>query len=145
MTALQTRLGVSFRLTDGDLVLDGAEPALVAGQANLVQALTLRLLTPYGTDRVNATYGLDVRQALSGNNDRATVKELIRLEVLRTLAADPRVSEVTSVLFDDDPEFLAQAGPAAGSQGRASRVARVLVTVQATDDTTVPLVVDVER
>jgi phage baseplate assembly protein W len=140
----QARLGVSFLLTDGDLVLSGdglkGDLRLVDGLANLKQALSVRLLTPYGTDQVNATYGLDVRRALTGGHDRRMVKELIRLEVVRTLSGDPRVREVTSVLFDDDPRFGAQVGAAAG---RRDRLGQVAVTVETVRDTTTLLLVDV--
>lgn len=144
----QGRLGASFLLTDGDLVLSGdgltGDLKLVDGLANLKQALTVRLLTPYGTDQVNATYGLDVRRALTGGHDRRTVKELIRLEVVRTLAGDPRVREVTSVLFDDDPRFAAQAGAAGGQPaGRRDRLGQVAVTVETVRDTTTLILVDV--
>lgn len=137
----QAGFGASFVLRDGDLVLTGSGVELVEGLANLTQALALRLLTPYGTDRVNATYGLDAREAFSGNHDRIMLKELIRLEVLRTLSGDPRVREVTGVLFDDDPEFPAGAAP----PDHRDRVWRVLVTVQTTDDTTAVVLADVER
>ncbi|CCK24483.1 hypothetical protein BN159_0104 [Streptomyces davaonensis JCM 4913] len=141
--------GSGFRLQDGDLVLtadppDG-EPQLVHGLANLEQALTLRLLTPFGTDPVNAGYGLDVRGAFTGGNNRRTVKELIRLEVVRTLGSDPRVREVTEVLFDDDPQFLAQVVAAGGRpSGHRTRLWQVLVTVETIQNVTTSVLVDVE-
>ncbi|UQU67639.1 hypothetical protein COUCH_15775 [Couchioplanes caeruleus] len=140
----QAGFGASFLLSDGDLVFTAAGVEPVQGLSNLTQALTLRLLTPYGTDRVNATYGLDAREAFSGNHDRTILKELIRLEVLRTLSGDPRVREVTGVLFDDDPDFPAAAA-AATQEDHGGRLWRVLVTVETTDDTAAVVLADVER
>ncbi|MFF3877190.1 hypothetical protein [Streptomyces sp. NPDC001978] len=144
-TGDEFRFGSSFRLTDGDLVLSAGgpkgEPELVHGMTNLQQALSLRLLTPYGSDQVNSTYGLDARRALTGDHGRRMVKELIRLEVVRTLATDPRVREVTSVLFDDAAGFVALAGAAGGPSARNRQV---LVTVETVQDATALILVDVE-
>lgn len=96
-------LGHSLRFDDGDLVLDNGDLRMVAGRANLVQALTLRLLTPYGTDRFNTSYGVDLRPVLTEAHSRRTARELLRLNLVRTVAADPRVREVQDVIFDDDP------------------------------------------
>lgn len=136
--------GSSFLLADGDLVLAGGELHQLDGVANLKQALTLRLLTPYGTDQANANYGLNAAQAFTGNHGRGMVKELIRLEVIRTLASDPRVREVTGVLFDDDPQFVAQVQAAGGTPAdHRNRVWQVIVTLETVRDTTALLLVDV--
>jgi phage baseplate assembly protein W len=149
MTSPAALYGASFRLVDGDLVLTPGdvrgEPQLVHGLANLQQALTVRLLTPYGTDPVNAGYGLDVRAAFTGGHTRRTVKELIRLEVVRTLASDPRVREVTEVLFDDDPQFVAQVRAAGGQPSdHRTRLWQVLVSVETVQNVTTSVLVDVE-
>ncbi|MDP9696696.1 UNVERIFIED_ORG: phage baseplate assembly protein W [Arthrobacter globiformis] len=147
--ATDVLFGSSFRLENGDLVLASGEastePQLVSGLANLKQALTLRLLTPFGTDPVNAGYGLDARRAFTTGQTRRMVKELIRLEVVRTLVSDPRVSEVAEVLFDDDQQFLAQL-LAAGepSPNHRSRLWHVLVTVETVQNVTTSVLVDVE-
>jgi hypothetical protein len=140
--------GSSFRMENGDLVLapgDAAgEPQLVHGLANLEQALTLRLLTPFGTDPVNAGYGLDARRAFTGGQTRRMVKELIRLEVVRTLASDPRVREVAEVLFDDDPQFVTQLRAAGGRpSNHRTRLWQVLVTVETIQEVTTSILVDV--
>ena len=51
--------GYSLALDDGDLVFHGDTLATVSGRANLLQALQLRILTPFGSDRFNVNYGLD--------------------------------------------------------------------------------------
>jgi hypothetical protein len=145
VTGGAARFGSSFRLRDGDLVLAAGDLQLVHGVANLEQALTLRLLTPYGTDEVNVTYGLDARRTFTGGHGRRMVKELLRLEVVQTLASDPRVREVTSVLFDDDPEFVARVRAAGGRPAdHRDRLWQVLVTVDTVQDTTTLILVDVE-
>ena len=103
-----TAYGYSLLLDNGDLVIENGELLTVAGQPNLIQALTLRVLTPYGSDRFNTTYGLDVTQAFTQPNGLRMVKELLRLNLVRTLGVDPRVSDIRDVLFDDDPAYLAE-------------------------------------
>jgi hypothetical protein len=120
--------GWGLRLDDGDLVLTGGELEQVSGLANLRQGLVLRLRTPLAADRLNVAYGLDVAAALTGPLDRRLTKELLRLAVIRTLAGDPRVAEVTDVLFDDDPAFLDRhPGSTAPPASRRTAVAEVTV------------------
>ncbi|MCE0539714.1 DUF2634 domain-containing protein [Kineosporia rhizophila] len=133
------RFGSSLRLEDGDLVLSGADLRPVHGDENLRQALTLRLLTPYGSDQVNATYGLDVTRAFTGNHGRRMVKELLRLEIVRTLASDPRVADVLSVVFDDEPGF-----PPERRNPVKDRLSQVAVSVRTAQDTTALILTDVE-
>ncbi|MBD0708187.1 MULTISPECIES: hypothetical protein [unclassified Streptomyces] len=96
-------LGHGLLLDDGDLVLEDGDLAPVSGLANLAQALTLRLLTPYGSDRFHHLYGLSVEEAFTRPGVVGEVRDLLRLEIVRTLAADPRVHEVTGVEFAEDP------------------------------------------
>jgi len=98
--------GYSLLLDDGDLVLENGSLRTVEGQANLVQALTLRVLTPYGSDPFNTTYGLDVGAAFTEPNSGRMVKELIKLNLVRTLGTDPRITDIREVLFDDDPAYV---------------------------------------
>ncbi|MET7479563.1 hypothetical protein ABZT17_35090 [Streptomyces sp. NPDC005648] len=115
--------GRGLRVDDGDLVLDGGDLAEVSGIANLVQALTLRVLTPLGSDRFDTGYGLDVTRAFTEPNSARMVKELLKLDLIATLGTDPRVSAVGRITFDDDPARLA-AGPGAVAEARAARVHR---------------------
>jgi hypothetical protein len=133
--------GRSLLLVNGDLVFDGTGFAEISGLDNLRQALTLRILTPYGSDPVNTAYGLDVTQAFTQGLGRQMVKQLIQMNLIRTLASDPRVDEVRDVVFDDDPNF--PGGPAPEAVHR-SRLWRVAVTVQTATAGTSTLVLDVE-
>jgi phage baseplate assembly protein W len=121
-------LGRSLELVDGDLVLRDGLLVEVSGTDNLLQALTLRVLTPYGSDRFHTGYGLDVRQALTEPHGRRIARELLRLELVRTLAGDPRVREVRDVVF---------AETAAGQ-----RLASVEVVLETVAGTATTLVVD---
>jgi len=133
--------GRSLRLVDGDLVFDGTGFAGISGLDNLSQALMLRILTPYGSDPVNTAYGLDVSQAFTQGLSRRMVQNMIQLNLVRTLATDPRVDEVLDVVFDDDPNF--PGGPAPASVHR-NRLWQVAVTVQTATAGTSTLVVDVD-
>ena len=102
-----TAFGYSLQLNNGDLIIENGQLLTVAGKPNLIQALTLRVLTPYGSDQFNTTYGLDVSQAFTQPNGLRMVKELLKLNLVRTLGADPRVDDIREVLFDDDPAYWA--------------------------------------
>lgn len=93
--------GRNLRLDDGDLVFDHGCLVQVDGIGSLTQALTLRILTPFGSDRFNTGYGLDVTQAFTQPNGVRMVKELLKLNLVSTLGTDPRVREVKQVVFDD--------------------------------------------
>ena len=101
-----TTFGYSLELNNGDLVIENNQLRTVAGKPNLIQALTLRVLTPYGSDQFNTTYGLDVSQAFTHSNGLRMVKELLKLNLVRTLGTDPRVEDIREVLFADDPAYL---------------------------------------
>jgi len=138
--------GYSFLLLDGDLVIQNGELLTVAGQANLTQALTLRVLTPYGSDPFNTTYGLDVTQAFTQPNGVRMVKELIKLNLVRTLGIDPRVSDIREVLFDDDPAFLERHSEVDESMLRDQhhrRVWQVDVTIDTVQNQSVTLALNV--
>lgn len=136
-------LGRSLALVDGDLVFvsqtitDGGQQgtvralAEVTGLPNLVQALTLRVLTPLGGDMFNTGYGFDAAAVFTQPASARTARDLIQLNLVRTLDTDPRVREIRDVTFLDPP---------AGSLRRAWPVVVTLVTV-AGDQVSVPLTV----
>jgi hypothetical protein len=137
-------LGRGLRLDDGDLVLDGGRLLEVEGIPNLTQALTVRVLTPFGSDRFNTGYGLDLTRAFTEPNGVRMVKELIKLNLVGTLATDPRVREVRDVVFDDDRSPV---DPGTAAQVRAAHLRRVWtveVILETVAGTVVSLDVDVE-
>jgi hypothetical protein len=118
--------GHGLELDDGDLVLTGGRLSEVDGLANLVQALTLRVLTPLGDDRFDTRYGFDAAAVFGQPVGAPAVADLIRLNLVRTLATDPRVAEVSDVSFLD---------PAAGRTGRVWTVAVTVVTADGSPQT----------
>ncbi len=141
-----TTFGYSLELDNGDLVIENGQLATVAGKPNLIQALTLRVLTPYGSDQFNTTYGLDVSQAFTQPNGLSMIKELIKLNLVRTLGTDPRVDDITNVLFDDDPAYLAahpEIDPQTVIDQHHRRLWQVEVTLTTTQSQTVTLPVSV--
>jgi hypothetical protein len=133
------RLGHSLLLRDGDLVFADDSLVEIAGRENLMQALVLRILTPLGNDPFATTYGLDVKHAFTQPVATHVVKELVKLNLVRTLSTDPRVSEIRDIVFPDDPEHVA-ANPALDAEAarlrRQSRLWRVEVTITTVDDST---------
>jgi hypothetical protein len=120
--------GRSWALVDGDLVLEAAVGELVgvrevSGAANLMQALELRVLTPFGSDRFNVTYGLDAEQIFTSGDGLRATKDLIRLNLVRTLGSDRRVRDVREILFMDEPDYLDRHGLSA-EDARAARQRR---------------------
>lgn len=100
--------GYSLALVDGDLVFDNGTLQTVSGKRSLLQALELRVLTPFGSDIFNTGYGLNVAQAFTQPGSIRMVKELIKLSLVQTLGTDPRVHDIREVLFEDDPSYLAR-------------------------------------
>lgn len=119
--------GWSLLLDDGDLVLESGRLQEVSGRTNLEQALLCRILTPWAADRLNATYGLDASEAFTSGLSRGLAKQVMRLNLVRTLAADPRIAEVLHVHFDDDPEYLAANPGAEGGSSRRLALAEIAV------------------
>lgn len=124
-------LGTSLALVHGDFVLaspDGSSAldlALVSGQANFVQAMGVMIGTPFGSDPVNASYGLDVAAIFTVAGTVQSIKDVIRLNLVKSLAADDRVREINDIVFDDDPDFATVAPDLAGGDpGAQARRAR---------------------
>ncbi|MCB0227306.1 MAG: hypothetical protein KDI02_26655, partial [Anaerolineae bacterium] len=99
-----------------------------------------------GSDPFNTTYGLDVTQAFIEPNGVRMIKELIKLNLVRTLGTDPRVSDIRQVLFDDDPAYLA-AHPEVDQRllrdQHHRRVWQVEVTIDTVQDRTTTLALKV--
>ncbi|MFI0221666.1 hypothetical protein [Streptomyces lydicus] len=101
-------LGRSLRADAGDLVVDDRTGRLttVEGLDALAQALVLTVETQLGSDRLNTGFGFDrlaVGRYALGVHAR---KEYIKMELVRCLSADRRVTDVREVFFQDDPRFF---------------------------------------
>jgi hypothetical protein len=131
------RFGHGLRVEDGDIVIENDAVATVSGLDILLQSLVLRVMTPLGDDEFNTTYGLDVESIFTQPTGARLTKELIKLNLVRTLATDPRVREVRDVVFPDDPDFLEehpQLNAEAARERRHSRLWTVLVTILTVDE-----------
>ena len=89
--------GTGLRVVDGDIVVDDGRLALVDGPENLAQSLRLRVLTPLGSDRYHVRYGLDTIAIFTGPHGVREVRDLLVLNLVRTLGTDPRVHDVRDV------------------------------------------------
>lgn len=132
--------GRSLLLDDGDLVMEQGRLREVESVANLSQALTLRVLTPFGSDPFNTRYGLDIGQAFTLPNTVSGVKQLVQLNLVRTLGTDPRVRDIRQIAFDDDPEL---ANPQAAADAHHRRGWTVLVVLDTVTDESLSLLLDV--
>jgi hypothetical protein len=138
-----TVFGFSLALVDGDLVIDDAgRLQQVSGRDNLLQALQLRVLTPFGSDRFNVNYGLDMTATFTQAQPLTLVKQLIQLDLVRSLGTDPRVRDIQDVVFSDDPAYLARHPEIPLQTLQARRAARlwdVEVTIITADGSTATL------
>jgi hypothetical protein len=98
--------GHTLLVANGDLVMTGGAMLQVVGRDNLIQALQLRVQTPFSSDVFNAGYGLDVREIFTQANSPGMVRELIKLNLVRTLGTDGRVQDIQDIIFEDDPQYL---------------------------------------
>lgn len=101
-----TAFGRSLRLLDGDLILDQGDLAMIVGRDNFLQGLQVMIETPFGTDIFNVNYGFDLPGLLGSPQTVRLIKELIRLNIVKSVSQDDRVREIQEVVFDDDPRFF---------------------------------------
>ena len=118
--------GISIALVDGDFRLVNGDLALVSGRENFGQALQVIVETPFGSDQINVTYGLDVGAIFTVAASVNSVKDVIRLNLVKSLSADNRIREIDEVLFDDEAGFAGLAPEfAGGDPGVTARRGRV--------------------
>lgn len=104
--AKPSALGRSLRLSDGELVIDSGDFVTVVGRDNFLQAMQVMIETPFGTDVFNVNYGFDILGILSSAHSVRLTKELIRLNIVKSVSQDNRVREIKAVLFDDEQGFF---------------------------------------
>lgn len=124
----ERHFGRSLLVIDGDIAVEQVAGVSrlreVVGKPNLMQALELRVLTPLGSDRFNTLYGLDYAQIYGSEEGLRMTKELIKLNLVRTLATDARIADVREILFQDDPEYAAAHPEVSQQELRDQRVRR---------------------
>ena len=121
-----TVFGTSIALVDGDFRLVNGDLSLVSGTDNFGQALQVIVETPFGSDQINVTYGLDVAAIFSVAATVSSVKDVIRLNLVKSLSADNRIREIDAILFDDETGFAALAPEfGGGDPGATARHGRL--------------------
>jgi phage baseplate assembly protein W len=104
-------LGRGLRLTAGDLIftdqdLSTVDFSAVADRDNFVQALQVMIETPMGSDVFNVSYGFDLLNSISSPQTVSLIKDLIRLNIVKSLNLDDRVREIKEIAFSDEPRFF---------------------------------------
>jgi hypothetical protein len=125
--------GTSIALVDGDFMLVNGDLGLVSGRDNFGQALLVIVGTPFGSDPINVNYGLDVAAIFTVAASVSSVKDVIRLNLVKSLVADNRIREINEILFDDEAGFAALAPEFAsadpGATARHGRVWHAVIAV----------------
>jgi len=98
-------LGRSLQLVNGDLAFVKNDLAPIADRDNFIQALQVMIETPMGSDVFNVNYGFDLLNSISAPQSVAFIKDLIRLNIVKSLSLDNRVREIKEIVFNDDPRF----------------------------------------
>lgn len=77
---------------------------VVAGRDNLAQAIIVRLLTPRGelAPLAHPDYGSRLHE-LVGRQNTETTRNLVKLHILESLAAEPRIAEVLTLRVEPAP------------------------------------------
>jgi hypothetical protein len=124
--------GRGLLIRNGDLALEAGDFAPVEGRDNFSQGLQMIIETPFGSDPVNVNYGFDLSAVFSRPNTTAAVKDILRLNIVKSLSQDDRVREIGEIVFDDEPRFAAIApefaGGDTGKRARATRQWHAVVT-----------------
>jgi hypothetical protein len=126
--------GRSLQLDGGDLAFADGDLALVSGRDNLLQALQVMIETPFGADIFNVNYGFDALGALGQPQSVRMTRDLVRLQIVKSLDLDDRVREIKEVVFDDDPRFF-EIDPQAGAleesrlEHKSSRRWRAMIVI----------------
>jgi hypothetical protein len=98
----------------------GGDLVRVKGRDNMVQALTVMIGTPFGSDPMNVGYGFDTAAVFTMANTVRGIKDVIRLNIIKSLSADDRIVSIGDVVFDDEAGFAGLAPEIAGNQSLAA-------------------------
>jgi len=93
-------------MKDGDLFFEQGDLVMIVGRDNFLQAMQVMIETPFGTDVFNTNYGFDLLSMFESPHSVRLMKELIRLNIVKSVSRDDRVREIKEVVFDDDPRFF---------------------------------------
>jgi len=107
MTSVTTpgAFGRTLALVNGDLQFANGDFVIISGRDDLLQGLNTMIYTPFGSDIFNVNYGFDLLSALAAPLPPRAIQDVIRLNIVKSIAVDNRIREVKEVVFDDDPHF----------------------------------------
>jgi hypothetical protein len=129
-----TVFGRSLVLSDGDLLFATGDFQVIAGRDNFFQGMRNMINTPAGSDIFNVRYGFDLLSCLAAPQSPSVVKQLIKLNIVKSLSTDNRIRQIEDIAFDDEPRFYElspESDPDANSKKRqASRQWQAVVVVQ---------------
>src|SRR5690242_10121957 len=97
--------GRTLALVNGDLQFANGDFVTISDRDDLVQGLNIMIYTPFGSDIFNVNYGFDILNAMAASLPPHAIQDVIRLNVVKSVAVDNRIREVKEVVFDDDPHF----------------------------------------
>lgn len=98
--------GTSLQLFNGDLLIDRGDFILITGLDNFLQAMRILIETPFAADIFNVNYGFDILNILQSPQPVNSIKDLIRLNIVKSISQDTRVREIKEIVFDDEPRFF---------------------------------------
>src|SRR5215813_3238581 len=101
-----TTFGRSLQLAGGDLLFADGDLAVIDGRDNFLQGMQVMIETPFATDVFNVNYGFDILGILSSAQSVPRTKDLIRLNIVKSVSQDNRVRDIKEVVFNDEPGSL---------------------------------------
>jgi hypothetical protein len=101
-----TSFGRSLKLAESDLLFEEGDLAMIVGRDNFLQGMQVMIETPFATDVFNVNYGFDILGILSSPQSVPRIKDLIRLNIVKSVSQDNRVREIKEVVFDDEDRFF---------------------------------------
>jgi phage baseplate assembly protein W len=132
--AIPTVFGRSLLMNDGDLAFAAGDFLVTQGRDSFLQGMRNMINTPFGSDVFNVQYGFDLLSCLSVPQPLSAVKQLIRLNIVRSLSTDSRIRQIEEIFFDDEDGFyeLSPTSDRAANDRlrRSSRKWQAIVVVQ---------------
>jgi phage baseplate assembly protein W len=129
-----TVFGRSLVLSNGDLFFDAGDFSIIAGRDNFFQGMRTMINTPAGSDVFNVGYGFDLLGCLAASKSPSVIKQLIKLNIVKSLSTDNRIRQIEEIAFDDEAryyELSPESDPDANAKKRqASRQWQAIVVVQ---------------
>jgi hypothetical protein len=105
MTSTATQIyGVDLKMSNKDLVLSSSGGFdFIAGNNNILQALTNRLSTEKGSLAYNANYGTDLSTSI-GEKNIFIKQQIIKTIISNAIMQDPRIASIQSLQVNTDSQ-----------------------------------------